>query len=73
MNPSVAGVLVVVLAVGAASLWVLEDARSRAERHRPVVATMGPLTVDKPEVLAALCLVAVVFFLPLYLVARTAE
>ncbi|GAA1993678.1 hypothetical protein GCM10009817_39940 [Terrabacter lapilli] len=73
MNPFVTSVLLVVLVVGAASLWVLQDARSKVERHRPVVATIGDLTTDKPEVWAALCLLAVVLFLPMYLVARSAE
>lgn len=39
MSPSVVSVLLMVLVVGAASLWVLEDARTRIERDRPVVAT----------------------------------
>jgi hypothetical protein len=73
VNPSVTSLLLLVSAVAAVSLWVLHDARSRVERHDPVVVTMGSLTVDKPEVWAALCLLAVVLFLPLYLVARTAQ
>jgi hypothetical protein len=52
---------------------VLEDARTRIERDRPVVATWGGLTVDRPEVWAALCLLALVLFLPLYLVAQRTE
>ena len=52
---------------------VLEDAQSQMERNRPVVATMGELTIDRPQVWAALCLLAVVLFLPLYLVARSAN
>ena len=67
------GVLLAVLAVGAVSLWVLEDAQSQMERNRPVVATIGDLTIDRPHVWAALCLLAVVLFLPLYLVARSAN
>jgi hypothetical protein len=58
--------------VAATSLWVLGDARSRAEAHRPVVARFGDVTIDKPEVWAVLCLVVVVLFLPLYLAARSA-
>ena len=73
VSPSVISVLLVVLVVGGASLWVLEDARSRMEHERPVMATVGGLTVDRPEVWAALCLLAVVVFLPLYLVARSAD
>jgi hypothetical protein len=73
VNPSVLSALLVVLAVGAASLWVLADARSRVKLDRPVVARFGDLTVDRPEVWAALCLLVMVLFLPLYLVARSAE
>jgi hypothetical protein len=65
--------IVMVLALGAVSLWVLQDARSRVERDRPVVATVGGFTVDRPEVWAALCLLVVVLFVPLYLVARSAD
>jgi hypothetical protein len=52
---------------------VLSDARSRVKLDRPVVARFGDLTVDRPEVWAALCLLVLVLFLPLYLVARSAE
>ena len=67
------GGLLVVVVLGASSLWVLQDARSRVRHHRPVVATFGGLTVERPEVWAALCLLLVVLFLPLYLVARSAQ
>ena len=59
--------------LGVASVWVLTDARSRAERGRPVVMTFSGVSVDRPEVWAALCLVVVVVFLPLYLTARSAD
>lgn len=65
--------VLVVLVVGAISLWVLEDARSRVRRRQTVVATFGGPTVDRPEVWAALCLLVVVLSLPLYLVARSVE
>ena len=61
------------LVVAGASLWVLSDARSRTERGRPVVMTVGSVTVDRPEVWAALCLVLAVVFVPLYLAARRAD
>ena len=70
---SVLSALLVVMALGATSLWVLEDARSRVQLDRPVVARFGDLTIDRPEVWAALCLLVVVLFLPLYLVARSAD
>lgn len=66
------GGLVVVLAVAALSVWVLQDARSLMTQGRPVVVTIAGATIERPEVWAALCLVVVVFFLPLYLVARGA-
>lgn len=72
VDPSVLTPLLVVIGVGAISVWVLEDARSRAERRQTVVATFGGLTIDRPEVRAPLCLLVVVP-LPLYLVARDAE
>jgi hypothetical protein len=62
-----------VLVVAAVSLWVLVDARSRVAQQRPVTATLAGLTVERPEVWAVLCLVAVVLFLPLYLVARNVD
>ncbi len=61
------------LIVAVASVWVLTDARSRAERGRPVTMTVLGLTVDRPEVWAALCLVVVLVFLPLYLTARSVD
>ncbi|MFC8501609.1 hypothetical protein ACFUC1_04575 [Pedococcus sp. NPDC057267] len=73
MGSSLLGGLLVAVAVTAASLWVLQDARSRARLRRPVVATLGGLTVDRPEVWATLCLLVVVVFLPLYLTARRAD
>ena len=73
MDPSLLSALVLVLLVGAVSLWVLQDARARAERRQPVVATVVGFTIDRPETWATLCLFASVFFLPLYVVARSAE
>ena len=73
MGAAVLGGLLAAVVVATASLWVLQDARSRARLGRPVVATFGGLTVDRPEVWAALCLLVVVLFLPLYLVSRRAE
>ncbi|WP_323095373.1 hypothetical protein [Intrasporangium sp. YIM S08009] len=73
MTHSAAGGLALVLIVAVASVWVLTDARSRAERGRPVTMTVLGLTVDRPEVWAALCLVVVLVFLPLYLTARSVD
>lgn len=73
VNPSAAAVLTIVLAVGAVSLWVWRDARSRDAHGRPVVATVGGLTFERPEVWAALCLLVALVFVPMYLVARKAD
>lgn len=53
--------------------WVLQDARSREKEHRPVVAIVLGLTVDRPNVWAALCLVVFAVAFPLYLLARRAS
>lgn len=73
VSPAVVASLLAVLVVGTTSLWVLADARARLEVGRPVTATIGGVTVDRPEIWAALCLLVVVLFLPLYLVARSAD
>ncbi len=73
MTPGLLTSLVLLAAVGVASAWVLGDARARAARGRPVVATVAGLVLERPETWAALCLVGSVFFLPLYLVARAAD
>ena len=73
VTQSAAGGLALLVVLGVASVWVLTDARSRAERGRPVVMTFSGVSVDRPEVWAALCLVVVVVFLPLYLTARSAD
>jgi len=63
----------VLLALLACSAWVLTDARSREEKHRPVSATVLGITIERPQSWAALCLLLLVVGLPLYLVARSAD
>lgn len=70
---TVATVALLVGLVALASAWVLGDARRREQAGDPVVAVVGPWTLDRPEVWAAACLVASVVALPLYLVARRAH
>ena len=53
--------------------WVLWDARARVREGRPVVAVVLGVTIERPEVWAALCLVLFVLAVPLYLVARRAD
>ena len=73
VDPAAATPFLLLILVGVTSLWVLSDARSRVEAGRPVSATLGSLTVDRPEAWAVLCLFVVVLFLPLYLVARRGD
>jgi hypothetical protein len=51
---------------------VLNDARARAARGRPVVAILFGYTIAEPTTWAVLCLVGCVVFIPMYLVARGA-
>lgn len=53
--------------------WVLVDARSREAGGRPVVATVGPVSIERPEVWATLSVLVCVLAVPLYLVARGAD
>jgi hypothetical protein len=63
-------ILVLLLLLVACSLWVLEDARTQEDRGRPVVASVGGYTIDRPEIWAALSLLVCVLAVPMYLVAR---
>ena len=73
MTSAVLTVTLVVAGVAAVSYWVLQDARARTERRRPVVAVLFGFTVEEPETWAVLCLFVCVLFVPLYLVARRAD
>ena len=64
--------LLVALVVLALDVWVLSDARARADAGRDVVATLGPLTLASPAQWFIACVLLWVFFFPLYLVARRA-
>lgn len=55
----------------ASVLWVLNDARVRADHRRAVIMRIGDLQIDRPEVWAAGCLVLWILFFPLYLKARS--
>ena len=63
--------LLLVILVGACSLWVLHDARSRAQRGRPVTAVLGRWRIDEPEVWAIASLIVWIVFFPWYLSARS--
>jgi len=63
--------LIVPVVVLLTAVLVLRDARARERARRPVVVTVGTLTVADPAVWAALCVVLWVVALPAYLVARS--
>lgn len=65
-------IVVVVVVVGLAG-WVLQDARSHEEGHRPVIATVLGLTIDRSNVWATLCLICFAAAFPLYILARRAS
>jgi hypothetical protein len=62
--------LAVALVVVGAAAWVLVDARRWARAGTPVVFRIGSLTIERPETWAALCLLLLVFALPIYAIAR---
>lgn len=62
--------LAVAALLAAIGAWVLRDAREHEAGGHPVVARVGGLSIERPEVWAGLCLLVVVLGLPLYLVAR---
>jgi hypothetical protein len=70
MTPATLLPLAVLGIAAAAAGWVLQDARARARTGRPVRAVLLGVPLEQPEVWALLCLLAGVFFIPLYLVAR---
>jgi len=73
VNPTVFSALVLVAVVAGCSYWVLQDARARTERRRPVVAAFFGFTIEDPQTWAVLCLFVSVLFVPMYFVARRAD
>ena len=73
MHTQLLTVALPLLVLATCGAWVLHDARSRGERGRPVSATVGGLTIDRPEVWATLSVLVCVLALPLYLVARRVD
>jgi hypothetical protein len=71
--PSVFTATSLVVVVAGVSCWVLMDARKRLHRGRPVVAVLLGFTIGEPATWAVLCLFLSVFFIPLYLVARSSS
>ena len=62
--------IVLLVAVLASDAWVAWDAARRHDRGDDVVASIGPLTLDRPEVWLMACLVLWIVAFPAYLVAR---
>jgi hypothetical protein len=65
--------LAVLAIVLGADLWVYADAKRRDELGTPVVVTIGPIEVGTPTAWLIGCLLLLIIFFPLYLVARRAE
>ena len=53
------------------ALWVLRDARSRANRGHPVAVYVKTMSLETPEAWAIACLLMFIVVLPLYLTARS--
>jgi hypothetical protein len=73
VSPAWHAALVPLLAVVATDAWVFTDAHSRRAGGRPVVASVGQLTISTPEQWGLGCLVLWIFVFPLYLTARRAQ
>lgn len=64
--------VVMLLVVFTVDAWIVTESRARQAAGRPVVATVGPVTVSTPGQWLLGCLVLWVLVVPLYLVARNA-
>ncbi len=72
MPPAVLSAVLLLTVIAGGSYWVFQDATTRAQRHRPVVAVLFGVTIEQPQTWAALSLVMSVVFIPMYLLARRA-
>jgi len=70
VNGAPVGPVVFLLVVLAVDAWVFVDARGRRESGDAVVATVGPITLSKPEQWLIGSVLLWIFVVPLYLVAR---
>lgn len=70
MFQSAAGPLLFLAAVLASDAWVAWDATRRRAAGQEVVASVGPVTLDRPEHWVIACVVLWVIAFPMYLVAR---
>lgn len=62
--------MLVIIAIAGCALWMFSDARAHRNSGRPVVMTVGNLTIEQPAIWALLGLMLFVVALPLYLAAR---
>lgn len=70
MTQSLVGPLVILALVAASDVWVAWDATRRRASGLEVVASVGPVTLDRPEHWVLACVVLWVIAFPMYLVAR---
>ena len=73
MSGSLLAPLLLLAFVLASIVWVVRDATRMRSRGADVVATVGPLTLDRPEHWLIACVVLWIVAFPLYLVARRAN
>ena len=72
MSGNAVGAVVLLLLVVAVDAWVFLDARGQQAAGHEVVASVGPVTLSKPEQWLIGCIIFWIFVVPLYLVARRA-
>lgn len=65
------GAIALLVIVVVVDVWVFLDSQSRANRRRPVVASIGSLVLDTPQAWTLACLLLWVLFFPMYLAARS--
>ena len=70
MSGSSLAPLLVLALVLASMVWVAWDAMRKRSQGADVVATVGPLTLDRPERWLIACVLLWIVAFPLYLVAR---
>lgn len=73
MTQSAVGPLLFLAVVVVSDVWVWLDARRRQANGHDVVATLGPVSLDRPEHWVIVCLLLWLVAFPLYLVARRAS
>lgn len=70
MDRGLATPLLLLAVVLASDAWVMWDASRRHQRHDDVEASVGPITLNRPEHWLIACIVLWVIAFPMYLVAR---